>query len=421
MRARIVNIIVGFLVVATGTAVLAAPGIVGGTGGECTPPESEVRARWNSAAAIDGARVVDATGDAAIDLSAMDPCGDVVVGAGVLRHLAAGDDATAVVNDLAGADQLITVNDDGIEVMDTHGEVTHPAWSPAGELAWAEDLEVIRIASADRSTVTTLVPPRGSLGAFSPYFADDAIVAVLQEPSPAMPAEDDGLDNLWRFDLGTQKWSQITGFHSRRDLWSAIRTPVVTPDGAVFFVRISADPSSTREPSFELWRAVGDRAAKVRSLPGEMYLAGIHDGRFLWNGLSRTCGGWALFAEGPDGLNELGCGRVTTDPLEIDPDIALGDEHDDHNEGTSDAAIGLAVVVGDFTSAPRARAIARLVPEDLETRIVDHSRARDLIRPGAWAAVVPIPTGADPEGVLGRVRARLSGCNCGAWLAPVAD
>jgi hypothetical protein len=261
------------------------------------------------------------------------------------------------------------------------------------------------------------------LGAFSPYFADDAIVAVMQEASSATPHEDDGLDNLWRFDLVDQEWSRITDFRASDDRWNVIRTPVVAPNGTVLFVRITADPSQTREPRFELWRARGGSATKLRTLPGEMFLAGIHDGRLLWNGLSRACGGWGLFVEGPDGLTDVGCGHVSTDPLEVDPDSALGDGHDHHDEdgeGASEAAIGLAVVIGDFSSARSAAAKETSVPADLTTTIVDHSRAPDLIRPGAWAVIVEVPAGADGEATLDRVRAGLSGCRCGAWLAPVA-
>jgi hypothetical protein len=427
MRSRVIHVIVGCLVFVTGTAVFANPGVRRGSAEACrAPAESSPAADTKPAVALTEGRVVDRNGDVAIDLTELDPCGEVVVGTGMLRHLATGEEATAIVNDLAGADQLLTIDPSGISVIDTHGEVTHPTWSDEGELAWAEDLEVIRVSSADRSSITTIVPPEHALGAFSPYFTEDAIVAVLQEPSPATTHEDDGLDNLWRYDLDKQSWSKLTDFNSTRDRWSVIRTPVVGPDGSVLFVRITADPSQTREPRFELWRAVDDGATKVRALPGEMYLAGVRGDRLLWNAVSRSCSGWAVFAEGPDGLTEVGCGHVTTDPFEVDPDAAMDDDHDDGHHGDetgaadSSEAIGLTVLVGDFRSPAAARSVRDVLPVEMRGHVVGHSQARDLVRPGAWAVLSPVPQGTDPELSLERVRATLRGCRCGAWLAPVA-
>ena len=74
---------------------------------------------------------------------------------------------------------------------------------------------------------------------FSPVFAtDDAIVAVVAEPEPGFSrTEDEGLDNLWRYDLRSRRWSRVTAFHASGDHWVAIRTPIVRDDGSIEFVR----------------------------------------------------------------------------------------------------------------------------------------------------------------------------------------
>lgn len=421
-RVRIVHLIAGLVLAASATAVFAGPGTTVPRS-RCAPRPLE-GIRWQRAASIERGVVVDAAGRAAIDVAALDPCGETAMGRGLLRHLAASEHGAAVVNDLAGPDQLVAVGSSGLEILDTHGEVTHPAWSPDGSLAWSENFETIRLASPDRSLVTTLVPPRGTLGAFAPYFSGNGnIIAVIKEDSPATPAEDDGLNNLWRFDLDAGEWSRITSFRPHRTRWTAIRTPLVAPDGTVYFVKISSDPNATRAPSFELWRARAGRAERVRALDREMFLAGVQGDRLVWNVLSRGCSGWGLAVQVAGGLDPIGCGRVAVDPLETDPDTPVGHDDDDH-EG--DAAQGgasgapLAVVVGDFPSPGTAAAVADTLPAGLEGRVVTHDRARGLVRPGAWAVVAKVAPGAHPPRMLRRVRSSLGGCRCSAWLAPLA-
>lgn len=425
MRTRIVHLIAGLVFSASATAVFAGAAV--NDPHSCSAQPQTVGARWQRAAAIENGALIDAAGRVAIDVVELDPCGEVVVGAGLLRHLAAGEQGIAVVNDVAGPDQLLALGEAGLEVLDTHGEVTHPAWSSDGSLAWAEDFETIRVASSDRSTITTLVPPRGTLGAFAPYFSGaDDIVAVVKENSPATTAEDDGLNNLWRFDLAAHEWSPITHFRPLRARWTALRTPVVAPDGAVYFVRVTANPNATREPRFELWRARGANAEKVRVLPQEMFLAGMRGDDLVWNVLSRPCGGWGLAVEVGGGLDPIGCGRVAVDPHEIDPDAALGhDEHgegDDHDEDEAAAKgsrVRLGIVVGDFRTRFAAGRVAGRLPAELAGRVIGHDEARDLVRPRAWAVVVSLPSDAVPEQALQEVRGSLGGCRCDAWLAPL--
>ena len=51
---------------------------------------------------------------------------------------------------------------------------------------------------------------------FSPVFtSSDTVVAVVGEIEPGFDrTEDEGLDNLWRFDLRTRRWSRVTAFRA---------------------------------------------------------------------------------------------------------------------------------------------------------------------------------------------------------------
>ena len=163
---------------------------------------------------------------------------------------------------------------------------------------------VTRLASqalvAHTSSTLDIAPPPAAIGVFSPVFAtDDAIVSVVAEPEPGFTrTEDEGLDNLWRYELRTHRWSRVTAFHATGDHWVAIRTPIVRDDGSLEFVLVRGLASATRMPSFELWRvSAGGVASKVRGLPREMYLAGELDGRRVWNIYDQASGEWRLYSE----------------------------------------------------------------------------------------------------------------------------
>lgn len=417
MSKRTIQVSAGVFIFALTTAVFA------GTGRFSSPPApacdgTDARATRVALLAeervtIAGDSLVATDDGSAVALADVAGCTELA-GDGVLRHLASGPAALAVVNDLAGRDQLLTIGPDGIESLDTHGEVTHPAWAPDGKLVWAEDFELVRMVSADRTLVTSLVAPDVALGAFYPVFdGDDGVVAVLQEPSPAIPEEDDGLDNLWRFDLVSQRWARLTHFEPSPDRWFAIRTPVPV-GGTVYFVLVSADPDQTRAPRFELWRA-GDTVEEVRPLAADTYLAGTDGDDLLFNAPSRQCNGWGLFVERAGELEPIGCGAITVDPLDVDdPDLAITDEHGD--EAASGGGAILAIVIGDFGSRAAAeRFTARLG----DGRVVDDSYAPGLVRPGGWVVVRDLPVDAEPEVFLELTRAQLGKCSCGAWLAPL--
>jgi hypothetical protein len=340
-----------------------------------------------------------------------------VVTDGMLRHLSTlpGVGAAYVV-DQAGQDVLNLVGADGTIAVASGLEITHPAWSPQGQLAWAENLEVLKVMSADGAEVSGVVLPEGAVAAFSPLFIDEThVMAVVQEQVQGAPPEDESLNNLWVFDLDRGRWSKKTSFTASGNNWIGIRTPVTAPDGSIYFVRIAANASKTREPSFELWRYSTGRAQKVRALASEMYLAGFSDDKLVWNAPSRVCGDWGLFVEASDGLDAVGCGAVMTDPVAVpDPDQLV--EGTDPVVSEGEDLTDLVIVVGDFASPDAAAAAGRQLTRP--SQVIDHRGAPSALRPGAWGLVVEIAAGVPVDQDLGDVRRQLGACRCGAWLAP---
>jgi hypothetical protein len=345
---------------------------------------------------------------------------------GLLRHAASRPGVgTAYVNDMAGSDVMVVLRPGGVATIEGRGELTHPAWSPSGELAWAVDLSAIEVWSPGTGARRLVPPPRGAAGIFSPVFtAPGKMVAIIQRAVGG--THDDALNDLWRYDFGARTWSRLTGFRADLDRWSVLRTPVVTPDSSLFFVRVAGRAWATRLPSFELWVLREGRASKVRDLSGEMYLAGWLGGRLVWNVADPATGDWRLVMEGPGGGRTLGCGAVSVDPVtEPDPDLmeAHGEPEASPDPGSGahpdlgESKEGLALLVGDFNSAPEARALA----EDLRVRgalVVDHQAAPMAIRPGAWAVVVPVPRGSLPERALADLRTGRPGLADRTWIVP---
>jgi hypothetical protein len=202
---------------------------------------------------------------------------------------------------------------------------------------------------------------------------------------------------------------------------------VVAPDGSVFFVRIAGRASATKLPSFELWALRGGTASKVRDLPGEMYLAGHLGGRVVWNVPDPSTQEWLLVLEGPRGVQGLGCGAVSVDPVtEPDPDLRqaggrlegpVEGERSEEEPDVGEPDPGLALLIGDFGSDSDARALG----EDLRipgARAVGHGDAPAAVGPGAWAVVVPIPSGTFPERALAEFRARHPDLASRTWIVP---
>ena len=344
--------------------------------------------------------------------------------AGLLRHVASrAGVGTAYVNDLRGPDVLVVMRPNGVMRIPGRGELTHPAWSSRGDLAWTVDLSELEVWPEGRNARRTVRPPRGAATIFSPVFMEPGVLVAIAGERVG-DVHDDALNDLWRYDVRRGSWSRLTRFEADADRWSVLRTPVVRPDGAVLFVRVHGRATATEQPSFELWLLQGARVAKVRDLPGEMYLAGFLAGRLVWNVPDPATGEWRLVAEGSGRRVELGCGAVAVDPVaEPDPDLVEhgGEASTGHGPGSHGApaepGAGLALVIGDFDSERDARALR----EGLRIAgsvAVDHEAAPGAVRPGAWAVAVPIPDTTEPEEALARFRARHPDLAGLTWLVP---
>jgi hypothetical protein len=345
---------------------------------------------------------------------------------GLLRHAASRPGVgTAYVNDRAGSDVVVVLRPAGVAAIEGRGELTHPAWSPSGELAWAVDLSAIEVWSPDTGARRLVPPPQGAEGIFSPVFtAPGKMVAIVQRAVGG--THDDALNDLWRYDFSARTWSRLTGFRADLDRWSVLRTPVVAPDGSLFFVRVAGRASATELPSFELWALREGRVSKVRDLSGEMYLAGWLGGRLIWNVPDPATGDWRLVMEGPRGSRSLGCGAVSVDPVtEPDPDLmeahgepeAAAEPGSGAHPDSGEPGEGLALLIGDFSSEPAARALAEDL-RDPRALVVDHRAAPMAVRPGAWAVAVPVPYGSPPEQALADLGARWPGLADRTWIVP---
>ena len=341
---------------------------------------------------------------------------------GMLRHATSLRGAgTAYVNDLAGSDVVVVIRPTGTTTIEGSGELTHPAWSSKGDLAWAVDLSALEVWSARTGKRRTVAPPAGAASIFSPAFTPSGdLVAIVGER--VGDTHDEALNNLWRYDGRLGSWSRLTRFGADADRWSVLRTPLVGPGGAVLFVRVLGRATVTERPSFELWRLAAGSVRKVRDLPGEMYLAGFLGGRTVWNVRDGVTGGWRLVAEAADGTRvDLGCGAVSVDPVgEPDPDLVEPGEEESPQEtggGVAPADRGLAIVVGDFATEADARSLQEglRIPDAV---VIGNGTAPGAVRPGAWAVALPIPAATHPERALERFRARHPDLADLTWIVP---
>jgi hypothetical protein len=410
---------------ASGRTPSAPPRLQGG--GECPGPAAALAAATRSSPAAQGRGLAATHGDGLVMVA---PSGERRAfknpgPPGLLRHPASLPGVgTAYVNDVPGSDVLVVMRPSGVATIEGRGELTHPTWSPRGDLAWSVNLSAIEVWSPETAARRLVPAPRGTSGIFSPVFtAADEMVAVVMEP--VGQTHDDTLNDLWRFDLDGGTWSRLTNFEADADRWSVLRTPVMAPEGALLFVRVIGRASATEPPSFELWALRGRQPSKVRDLPGEMYLAGFLGGRLAWNVPEPTTGDWRLVSEGPRGAEDIGCGAASVDPIaEPDPDLLEttgGEAPADEGPGIESPAVapsvGLALLIGDFASETGAGEVAQdlRIPGAL---VVGHGAAPAAVRPGAWAVALPIPDRSLPEETLAAFRARHPDIADRTWIAP---
>ena len=365
----------------------------------------------------------------------------------------------AFVVDRRGPDEVVIETGRDELRLAQPAEASDPSWSSDGRLVWSLGSR-LRLWSPATSSVVDIAPPPGAIDVFSPVFAtDDAVVSVVAEPEPGFSrTEDEGLDNLWRYDLRSRRWSRVTAFHASGEHWVAIRTPIVREDGSIEFVAVRGLATATRMPAFELWRIpAGGIVSKVRDLPREMYLAGTQEGRRIWNLYDQASGEWRLYAESSaTRLVDLGCGAALVDPRSVpDPDMTPAwldtaptpsptptitptpsptvspTPQTPTSTPTAQPTIApspaggsiAGILVGDFGTPEDANAavadIHAAFGESAPVEIVDSMTAPNIVRPGVWATVMLLPAGIDPLAALTDFRARLPQYQGWSWVVAV--
>ena len=352
-------------------------------------------------------------------------------GRGVLRHVMSRSGVgIAYVRDRAGGDVVVADTAAGLRRFPTRAEARQPSLSAAGALVWAQR-DGLRLVAPGSAAVRTLPGPVHGGVTFSPLFDGGAIVAgVAAAPSRAVP-DDEFRSNLWRY--GSGRWNQMTRFAGGADRWSIVRMPFLAPDGSVEFVRVHGRASVDRMPTFELWRLRGSTANKLRTLPGEMYLAGFEGSDRLWNIRDGSTGAWRIEQEQADGsLRFAGCGAVAVDPLDrTDPDTrpgtrwaplspkSDGSSVEQPQVGETSGSPVDQILVGDFASVDDANAAAgRIRAAFGSATVVTASDVPTVLRPGVWAVLVPL-TSDDAEGELTRFRDVFPDLAGWSWIVSV--
>lgn len=433
--------------------------------GGCDPDQN--RAISSRSEVVEGAGVSGVVGGRSVVVVGGEGDRDAFVPAAasgeVLRHVTSRrGSGTAFVLDRRGPDVVVIETRRGQVRLTQPTEARDPSWSADGRLIWSLGSR-LRLWSSLTSSTIDIAPPTGASAVFSPVFAtEDSIVSVVAEPEPSFaPSEDEGLDNLWRYELGLHRWSRLTAFRATGQHWVAIRTPVVRGDGSLEFVRVSGRASATTMPAFELWRVPpGGVASKVRGLPREMYLAGSLDGRRIWNIYDDASGEWRLYSEASaTTLMDLGCGAALVDPRSVpDPDLrpprldavptltptptaapTLTPTPTASPTPTStavptptatptiapDPADGYiaGILVGDFASPEEADVASRNIRasfgETTPVEVVNSMTAPNIVRPGVWAVVMLLPDGVDPLASLADFRSRLPEYQEWSWVVSV--
>jgi hypothetical protein len=348
-------------------------------------------------------------------------------GAGMIRHVSLRPGVgTTYVRDRAGGDVVVAQTPDGVRRFRANGEALNPSFSATGDIVWAQGAG-LRIVAARSDAIGRIAGPVRLGLTFSPRFdGDGTIVAgIVSPPTEAVPG-DERLSNLWRYDFGSKRWTEVTRFSAGADQWSVVRTPFVAPDGSMEFVRVHGRASVDREPTFELWQVRGAVASKVRSLPGEMYLAGFDGPARLWNLREAATGSWRIDIERRDGtLRQVGCGAVAVDPLDHpDPDRRVQPRRtarasrrvDAHAEQATPSASIDQILVGDFSSSDAANDVAARIRSAFgsSATVIDSTQAPTVVRPGVWAVIVPLS--GDPEGDLARFREALPDLADWSWI-----
>ena len=391
------------------------------------PATAVSRSMTSGATTAEGSTAASGTGVAAVDedtVVMIDQSGGsrsyehVGTEPGILRHASSGPgQGTVYVNDVAGRDLVTAVTVDGLAEYPVAGEASHPRWTGRGEVVWVQDFSTVQVWSPASGSLRTIDRPEGTISVFSPLpRAADELLAVVEEPVQGAPPDGDSLDNLWRHDAVTGRWTRLTSFRATADHWSVIRTPILDRDGSVLFVRIRGVGSATSAPSFELWRLTDAGASRVRSLQGEQFLAGVIDAGLLWN-VDRD-GVWTTMLEQDGQLRQVGCSGAMVDPRsEMDSDLLEADDTEPA-PATVEAILGnahMGIAVGDFSSRSAANAVA--VELGLGgLLVVDHAQAPFAVGPGAYAVVRPFADGEDMEAALDDFRAQFPKYSEQSWI-----
>jgi hypothetical protein len=383
--------------------------------GAAAPAIAAGRGLW----AIAGGRLVSAAAGRSVP---------VPVGEGTVRHVATSAGfGTAYVADLAGDDEVVVVTPSGTRRLQEGDEVTHPAWSPSGDLAWATGDGVAVLRRRTGRILRLEAPPRAGT-VFSPAFlSSDRLAAVVSAPPSRQVPEGASLDQLWVTRLGADGWRRVTDFHATDDRWSTIRTPIRF-GGGLRFVRVTGRASATREPRYELWRYDHGRVARVSGLDGERYLAGSRSGRLVWNVPDPAAARLILEVEKAGALRTIGCGAVMADPIDaVDPDRRSGRGAHVPPRGdwpaldapSRERTEEIAVIVGDFATAAEAEAVAadiRAAYPGARVDVTDSTTAPLAIGPGVFGALLHLPADADATAALSVFRDRLPQYGPNSWI-----
>jgi hypothetical protein len=346
----------------------------------------------------------------------------------IVKHIAVSADAgTAYVVDRVGDDEVIVVTPEGTRRLRQHGEVTHPAWSSRGDLAWATGSS-IAVLDAGSGRVRRLASPVEGATLFSPVFVSARrVAAVVSMPPTAEVPEGERLGNLWVTRLDGRGWRRLTTFTAGTDRWVTVRTPIVHA-GTVHFVKVSGRGSASRPPRFELWKLDHGVVRRVDRLPGERYLAGSRGSKLVWNVPDAVTGRQIIALDGPGGVREIGCGSIMTDPLDVvDPDRRAGTGHNVPPRGdwpelapsAPSHTEEIAVIVGDFVTSAEAAGVAHAIRAAFpssQVDVVDSSIAPSAIKPGVFGALLHLPDDADPTVAMAEFRSRLPEFAPNSWI-----